>query len=237
MTDHTDHRAAAERMLADADEWTAQAWELSPEASELSCLAYAQVHALLAIHDTLTAADRHPTNEERQREEAKPDPLDEDNHRDRQDCDGMRLIRVGPQHWHPSSGALCGLGCNGLSLANWNSSYGPLAFAPEPPQEATGDDQSAPEGESGPVEGPATDNAQNAILCPECGDHINAHDTKGCRRNLCDCPRDPEDVARPLIADAVNTERDRLTDQLRATTNSVIAELDELAAWETHTDG
>ena len=57
----TDHRAAAERMLADADEWTAQAGELSPEASELSCLAWAAVHALLAIHDALAAPDTDGT--------------------------------------------------------------------------------------------------------------------------------------------------------------------------------
>ena len=65
-----DHRAAAERMLADADEWTAQTGELDPEASELSCLAYATVHALLAIHDTLTAADLYAANEAKQREDA-----------------------------------------------------------------------------------------------------------------------------------------------------------------------
>ena len=58
----TDHRVAAERLLANADEWAAQAGVLSPRASERACLAHAQVHALLAIHDTLTAADPTPTN-------------------------------------------------------------------------------------------------------------------------------------------------------------------------------
>ena len=72
MTDRTNHRAVAERMLADADEWAAQAGELIPEASELSSLAWAAVHALLAIHDTLTAADRYAANEAKQREEAEP---------------------------------------------------------------------------------------------------------------------------------------------------------------------
>ena len=56
------HRAEAERLLDYADEWAAQAGEPMPEAGELSCLAYAAVHALLAIHDTLTAADPTPTN-------------------------------------------------------------------------------------------------------------------------------------------------------------------------------
>ena len=69
MTDHhTDHRYEAERMLADADAWASVAGELIPEASELSCLNRAQLHALFAIHDALTAADRYFANEERQRE-------------------------------------------------------------------------------------------------------------------------------------------------------------------------
>lgn len=66
----TDHRREAERMLADAREWARQAGELSPKASERACLAHAQVHALLAIHDTLTAADRYAANEAKQREAA-----------------------------------------------------------------------------------------------------------------------------------------------------------------------
>ena len=61
-----------------------------------------------------------------------PDPLDEDNHQDRLDRDGVRLNRVSPHHWHPAStGKLCGLGCKGLTLLNWDSSYGPLTFAPD----------------------------------------------------------------------------------------------------------
>lgn len=59
MTDRTDHRAAAEDALADAAEWAEQAGELDPEASERACLAYATVHSLLAIHDTLTAREDH----------------------------------------------------------------------------------------------------------------------------------------------------------------------------------
>ena len=68
MTDRPNHRAAAQGALADAREWGWRAGELSPEASELSSLAYAAVHALLAIHDTLTAADRYAANEAKQRE-------------------------------------------------------------------------------------------------------------------------------------------------------------------------
>ena len=92
MTDRTDHRAEAERLLDYADEWAAQAGEPMPEAGELSCLAYAAVHALLALHDTLIdpkpepltatrpwppwpstlpdvdAADRYAANEAKQRE-------------------------------------------------------------------------------------------------------------------------------------------------------------------------
>ena len=65
---HPYHRAEAERLLDYADEWAAQAEEPMPEAGELSCLAYAAVHALLAIHDTLTSADRYTANEAKQRE-------------------------------------------------------------------------------------------------------------------------------------------------------------------------
>ena len=56
------HRAEAERLLDYADECAAQAGELSPEASERACLDRALVHALLAIHDALTAAGPAPTN-------------------------------------------------------------------------------------------------------------------------------------------------------------------------------
>lgn len=59
MTDRTDHRASAERMLAYADGWAAQADEPMPEVGERACLAYATVHALLAIHDALTARKDH----------------------------------------------------------------------------------------------------------------------------------------------------------------------------------
>ena len=59
MIDRTDHRAAAGMLLAYADEWAAQAWKLSPEASERVCLDRAHVHALLAIHDALTARGDH----------------------------------------------------------------------------------------------------------------------------------------------------------------------------------
>ena len=85
MTDRTDHRAEAAELLGDADVWAAQAGELSPEANERACLAHAQVHALLAIHDTLTSADRYAANEAKQRKAGDADgapsvtaPADED---------------------------------------------------------------------------------------------------------------------------------------------------------------
>ena len=164
MTDHhTDHRYEAERMLADADAWASVAGELIPEASELSCLNRAQLHALLAIHDTLTAADSYFANEERQREVGadpldglklkpevldaldrltkcapapKPDPLDEDDHSDRQAGD-RRIVRHGRGHWHTpaTSGTWCDADCTEMSLRHWARVYGPLTFAPEPPPE------------------------------------------------------------------------------------------------------
>ena len=266
MTDCTDHRAAAERMLGDAILWTARP---PSAASEQACLAYAAVHALLAIHDTLTAADRYATNEAKQRaaepewpegfdgyreshdwglltrnekqavikrwlaeltdaeREAKaadarakfaavveraqqaftpePDPLDENDHRDRLDHSGDLLVRVGHKHWHTSKHANCQWE-HSYSLEDWNTSYGPLTFAPEPPPDATGDDQSASEGESGLVEGEGADDAPEAILCPECGHGIDlhAHDAPGDRCWACDdCPLAASDITRALIAEAV----------------------------------
>ena len=139
------HRAEAERLLDYADEWAAQAGEPMPEAGELSCLAYAAVHALLAIHDALTAADRYAANEAKQR-------------------DGLE------DAWQPR---------------DWES-------VRRLQDEA--------------------DNTLELLLCPECGDHINTHDMMGCRLRLCDCPRTPEDVARPLIDLAVKATREADTD-------------------------
>ena len=153
MTDHhTDHRYEAERMLADADAWASVAGELIPEASELSCLNRAQLHALFAIHDTLTTADRYFANEAKQREAVDepemseaaewlsrggPDPLDEDDHRDRLTSDRRRIVRHGRGHWHTPAiyGKWCDADCTEMSLRDWARVYGPLTFAPEPPPE------------------------------------------------------------------------------------------------------
>ena len=150
-----DHRAEAERLLGDADAWGLQAEEPSPALGELICLAYSVTHALLAIHDALTAADRYATNEAKQREEAEPDPLDENDHRDRITGDGYRLTRHGPRHWHWGSPVRCPVAHEaGLtSLGWWDATRGPLAFAPDAAQEAAGGDLSALEGESGAEEG------------------------------------------------------------------------------------
>ena len=230
------HRAEAERLLDYADEWAAQAGEPMPEAGELSCLAYAAVHALLAIHDTLTgprpgcrchggdsvcivcarhdayaareaelrdAAEPDPLDSSRDYDEheraAEPDPLDEDDHRDRMDGNGDIWQRVHEGCWmEPGLPPVFHGPAQCLPLT---ALPGTLTFAPDAAQDATGGDLSAPEGESGDMEGPDTDNAQNAILCPECDDHINEHTVSGCWYTLCDCPRTPEDVARATITD------------------------------------
>ena len=197
MTDRTDHRAAAERMLADANEWAAQAGELSPKASERACLAYAQVHALLAIHDTLTdlkpepatypwpmtglthtrgaqwdAADRYAANEAKQREAGFPPVFH---------GPGERLLAARPA---------------------------PLAFAPEATQDATGDDLSASEGESGDEERGEAEEAAEPLLC-ECGHPINWHrfddsdEVAECAAPRCPCDLRPSDIARALIRRAV----------------------------------
>lgn len=134
-----DHRAEAERMLADAREWARQAGELSPKASERACLAYAAVHALLAIHDTLTAADRYVANEAKQRE-AEPDPLDENDHRDRINKYGERLVRSFRGHWHTSQydcREVCRFETDATSftLDSWDIYSSPLTFASPAPQD------------------------------------------------------------------------------------------------------
>lgn len=151
------------------------------------------------------------------------DPLDEDDHRDRVTASGRTLRRHGWKHWHSEEGS--GFRCSHqpcvgvLTLSGWGSWDGPLTFAPEAAQETPRADPSAPQDESGAVggggaptpymrrlsvapEGANTGDAQEAILCPECDDHINTHNMEGCRRHRCDCPRTPEDVARALIAQA-----------------------------------
>ena len=67
------HRAEAERLLADAREWGQET-----ELGELTCLAYSAVHALFAIHDTLTAPDRYAANEAKQREETTQEAAGDD---------------------------------------------------------------------------------------------------------------------------------------------------------------
>ena len=136
MTDRTDHRAAAQGELADAREWGWQTEEPTPEVGELTCLAYAAVHALLAIHDALTAADRYAANEGRQREVG-ADPLDEDDHRDRLTADRQRIVRHGRGHWHTpaTSGTWCDADCTEMSLQHWARVYGPLTFASDAAQE------------------------------------------------------------------------------------------------------
>lgn len=76
MTDPTDHYTAARAALSHAIEWGRQAEEPTPEDGEMSCLAYAAVHALLAIADALTA-DHRAANEERQRERQREEELED----------------------------------------------------------------------------------------------------------------------------------------------------------------
>lgn len=162
MTDRTDHYLAAQGALTDAREWGRQAEEPTPEVGELTCLAYAAVHALLAIHDTLTASDRYAANEARQREEAEPDPLDEDDHRDRLDSDGDRWVHTSRGCWHIVPAVCVGDDCH-VTLTYISEGYGPLTFAPEAAPDAPRDDLSAPEGESGAEErGEAEDAVEQA---------------------------------------------------------------------------
>ena len=172
MTDRTDHRAEAERLLAGADIWAVQAGGLSPKAGERACLAYAAVHALLAIHDTLT--------------DLKPEPATVTH-------PWQNPLTV-THPWPPWPSTLPDVTAADRYAAN-------EAKQREAAREATGGDPSASESENDAVEGGDADDAQNAILCPECDDHINEHTVSGCWYTLCDCPRTPEDVARAIITD------------------------------------
>lgn len=60
-----------------------------------------------------------------------PDPLDENDHRDRIDAEGGRWCRHGHEHWH-TAGVPCWHRPNrphSLPLAWINDAYGPLRFA------------------------------------------------------------------------------------------------------------
>lgn len=159
MTDRTDHRAKAEVGLSDAIQWGRQA-------GELSCLAYAAIHALLAIHDTLTASNHRATNEEQQQEEEledapAPDPLDESDHRTRHDNDGSHWRR-GPHGWYLSYPE------NGIfTLTDIDKLYGPLEFCDCEPPNAAGKARTAPLSASGPfgalVDPPSPDSAPEAL--------------------------------------------------------------------------
>ena len=85
-----------------------------------------------------------------------PDPLDEDDWSDRNDSEGKRWARRGIL-WCLET---CTCDSGSLELDQIDAISGPLTFAPEPPQEATGGDLSAskPEGEHG--EGGGADDAQ-----------------------------------------------------------------------------
>lgn len=268
-------------------------------------------NALLAIHDTLTAADRYAANEAKQREAGagcptlieclrtleairpgtddrpsdaayvdglttaydhlrsvlvehgvgvsprvdepeipeaaewlsldEDDPLDEDDHRDRLDGNGLRVKRKPSGYWAWEGAEEV----EGWTLDDIHRHQGPLTFAPEATQEATGGDLSAPEGESEAEGGGEADDTEEPLLC-ECGHDIDEHGWEADYAITCclacddpaDCRKAPSDIARALIEQAANIERTRLTGQLRLTTSSVqdsgdLAELDALAdEWE-----
>ena len=74
-----------------------------------------------------TFAETAAASAERDRarqEKTEPDPLDEDNHSDRFDRYGDRIVRV-----DTSGHAYCQWE-HSYSLEDWNTPYGPLTFAP-----------------------------------------------------------------------------------------------------------
>lgn len=142
-----------------------------------------------------------------QREDApEPDPLDENDHRDRIDGDGRRWGRMDGGCWHHEGKYPHAFGRCSWTLQQLQGAYGLLTFAPEAAPDAPRADLTASEGDSGAEEG---DDAVEALLCPKCGHGIDDHDWS-CL--ACDDPGDcrqaPSDIARHLIARAVKAERE-----------------------------
>ena len=136
-------------------------------------------------------------DEAEQREDApEPDPLDEDDHRDRQ-TGGVRIVRRGHCCWHPDPGPHHDPPC-GCDLDYWDGQFGsPLTFAPDAPQEAASADAA-----------PSVHASEPADVPCECGHGIDEHHTYG----YCDfcpsrtsgrCDLTPSAVARLAIARAV----------------------------------
>lgn len=112
--------------------------------------------------------DRYAANEARQREEAAPDPLDEDDHRDRIDRVGVRFTRRESGTWCTSEFP-CG---SGFTLAELQDACGPLTFAPDAspaPQDAA---QDAAEGADDAVEGDGPAVPSEALAQQDLGPHI-----------------------------------------------------------------
>lgn len=137
---------------------------------------------------TTTSADE---GAETQESEAEPDPLDENDHRDRLDADGDRLIRRGVHHWHHWDVKCACVGSSPSPLTYFDETCGPLTFAPDDAAEADAVEGGGPAGPS-----------EALLLCPECAHDIDEHRGSGC--TWCICHLAPSDLARHLIAQAIS---------------------------------
>lgn len=116
--------------------------------------------------DHYARTDWYATDEERQREEGledapEPDPLDENDHRGRQDRDRDLWVRNPGGCWHTRTRDCRIPGCE-WTIAHLNEYYGPLTFAPDAAPDAPHADLTASEGERVPE-----DAAESPW--PECG--------------------------------------------------------------------
>lgn len=234
MIGRTDHYLAAQGNLSDARHFATEAGIRPPREEEALSLQWAQVHALLAIGDALRdrldpgllrglermndvlsqLGARGPITGDTE-PDSEPDPLDENDHRDRLAADRLRIVRCGRGHWHTPAigGTWCDADCTEMSLRDWAHRVGPLAFAPDadgaPSVTAPVTDDPADDAEGGSESQRRNLNAQTDVLCPNCGHDIDVHALQGdgmrCRSWHTDCQCDwwPSWIAARLIRQAV----------------------------------
>ena len=121
--------------------------------------------------DHYARTDWYATDEERQREEGledapAPDPLDENDHRDRIDMDGLVVRRKGHERWAWPGFSGFSYKSAGWPLSIINATDGPLAFAPDAAPDAPRADLMASEAERVPED--AAESPWSECDCVQC---------------------------------------------------------------------
>lgn len=114
--------------LAEPDRTVTLAIRIDPEsAREAARLAAELFRAELDKAITVT---REPVTGDTETD-SEPDPLDENDHRDRLDSYGNRWTRSEWGCWHLSNDPLCGARCDEATLKDLDELHGPLTLAPD----------------------------------------------------------------------------------------------------------